>query len=360
MSIKPHLCALTLAVLLPTLTFANPTGHAGVLLENYHRSYQAARTAWPGFDPNQIPKIIIGRDANGTTSYLIVIDHPNPQAFGDTVQIGRADGQPGMAYLVADPKPNGSIVAVENFDFNLPLHAAPTFVIASRCDDPAFPMDCAKAPDFTAYLVHEVFHRWQDDTFALNDIADAVDQTVYDFSAANIAAILLENAVLAAALQSNDFVEKKELARQFIAIRDDRRTRFDHLDLDDQQERIEGTALHVELQISRALGQDRRLIDGLIGPFAPGTIKDEIGFGRFYATGAAQVALAISLGVEDVTGQISAGKAPAQLLSDYLKVPLDAREALIVAAKAAYDPEGDLAKLAAIYAKSALTEPDIF
>ncbi|WP_339951009.1 hypothetical protein [Yoonia sp. 2307UL14-13] len=343
--------------LLPGYIAADSAKIAQDFLTHYDDAYPAAQAIWPGFDPATIPKVVIGRKPDGSTDSLIIMDHPDPQSFGVTVDIPRPDGKPGKAFLVTAPHDNPKIAGVGHFAFNVDLHDAPTFLIASDCTDPDIPDDCAAYPDYIPYLVHEVFHRWQDDRFA--GMEAFVDQTTYDLKPAAIAAILLETKALQAAITADDIALQRSFAQQFLAIRADRAARFDHIDLDAQQERIEGTAMYVELQLpindgmAKDILRDALDLDGLNEG-----IKDELGFGRFYASGAAVITLAIQLGGDDVLKQITDGAAPADILAQV--VGTNDRSQLISAAKAQFDPDDTLATRAGKLARIAETEPDIF
>ncbi len=330
------------------------------LLRNYDKSMEDSLGSWPGFDPAQIPKIVLARDRNRETSHLLVLDHPNAEAFGKVTPLTDTVGETGRAFLVKNPEPSPALEAVENFDFALPLGGAPTFVIVSHCDAPEIEQDCATNPDFTAYLLHEVFHRWQDHHFLPRH---DVDQSAYDYSRDAIAAVLLEMAVLHAAVSTQDARERMDLARQFVAVRRDRAARFRHVALDNQQERYEGTARYIEHRIGRTLGtqfDESTFAESLQDSIDIGFVNDEVGFGRFYATGAAILQLAMLLGVEDAREQITKGAAPTEVLAKVALVDGQAHAMLIANARKRFDPQGVLSAKAARFAQSALDEPDIF
>ena len=332
-----------------TMPRVDRLAQAATVIENYNNALPQVREAWPGFDPARIPKIIVMRDAVGAASALIAFDHPNPDALGDAVAVATTEG---TAHVVFTPNANLQINEFENFEFSWPVAGAPTFLIASNCSLPDDPLICAETPDFTAYFMHEVFHRYQDDAF--RDVRWE-DQNTYNYDPDFIYATLIENRLFAAAAAEQYPDALISTVQDLVAIRAYRRTMAGVVALDEAQERIEGTANFIE---GHASGEAIMPAEMLLMPLEQGWVREELGFGRFYVTGRIAVELAERLGAEDYAAQLTAKETPMDLLADLVEAvePEDAFRRAVER----FDPNGALQVEAARYAAWAQNEPDIF
>ena len=84
--------------------------------------------------------------------------------------------------------------------------------------------------------------------------------------------------------KAGDRATQQGLLRHFITIRSQRMGSFATVALDNEQERIEGTARYIEEEI--AIGQANSAFELSSDLLSEGSIKDTFAFGRFYATGA--------------------------------------------------------------------------
>lgn len=322
---------------------------AATVVENYNDALPRVRSAWHGFDPVLIPKIIVMQNAAGAAEALIALDHPNPDALGDAVEVETAEG---TAHVIFAPKVDLEISDFEYFEFSRPVAGAPTFLIASNCSLPGDPTICADTHDFMAYFLHEVFHRYQDDAFRA---VRWQDQSVYNFDPAFIHATLIENRLFAAADVEQDPDALRAIVRDLVGVRAYRHAMQSVVALDEVQERIEGTANFVE---DHATDQEVLLAYFLTVPLEKGWVRDELGFGRFYITGRIAVELAERLGVEDYAARLSAQDTPMELLASVVEPA--APDAAFQRAVERFDPNGTLRQDAERYAAWAQTEPDIF
>ena len=138
-------------------------------LDNYDSVHDNAVGAWPGLSFDTIPKIVVMRNSERRVIGLLAMDHPNPEALGKPRLVTSEESK---AVLIETPSNPDVFKSLEHFEFSMPVAGAPTFVISSNCVDPEWVEDCMSSPDYTAYFLHEVFHRFQDDAFVLSLGAD--------------------------------------------------------------------------------------------------------------------------------------------------------------------------------------------
>ncbi|UWQ35434.1 hypothetical protein K3555_22495 (plasmid) [Leisingera sp. M527] len=315
---------------------------------NYKASAEVAEAVWPGLVLKDLPKVVVVHDTSKQVIAVMTVDHPNPAGVG-TVQ------QTNLEYadirLISDPDPAIAPDLIDPFRFVLPVAGVPTFVIASECGGEF--LFCASDPEFVHYFIHEAFHRFQIDHFA--DIEDG-ELTQYDYSAEHLYSILIENAVLSHISDTLDDESLHQLAQELVDIRHYRAQRFEITTLDDQQERIEGTAKFLEDRLPGAFPQEIKSY--LNGPYRQGEIKSEFGFGRFYGSGAIAMDLSLRLGTDDVHERIREGAFPMQLLTETIPPDLSDPAARFQTLAQKYDTDSTLRLASLRYADWAATEPD--
>ena len=261
---------------------------------------------------------------------------------------------------LADP---GWLAARSPFDFFADVGGTETFVLIAQEGELGRE---AGTPEFVAMLVHEAFHRYQWDEWTPGTARQYVDR--YDFSAANLELVLLENRILIAAYRADDSGDLGRLARQFAAVRATRRQRDFRVAHDEEQERVEGSARFIEHRIGGSIGnvyststnhtwELEHYDQNLAAPeLQHSGVKTFFGFFRFYSSGATLLVLLERLGASDVAQQLQDGRTPARLLERQL-APLGDLDDLVTAARAEHDPEGRLAAAAATLAELAVDEP---
>ena len=336
-------------------------GEARSLIDSWRSAVSESAGVWPGYDLAAIPVVLVSVDAEGSIGAVTAFNHPDPQALGSPVRGFDVDGhQVAVIDEVADPD---RLASMAPFDFFADIGGTETFVLVGRPGEPGMEPG---TPEFVALLAHEAFHRHQFDAWVPGDLLQDVDG--YDFSAANLELMLLENRILIAAYEAGTLADAERLARQFAAVRSARHDRDGRVALDENQERIEGSARYIEHRIGDAIGNiyhstnhTGELVhyDGSVEDPAvlAGGIKSFFGFGRFYSSGATLLALLDRLepsGI-DAAERLREGDAPARLLAQHVG-PLGDIDAVVAAARAEHDPDGRFGPAAAILAELAAGE----
>ncbi len=337
------------------------SGEARSLLDSWRSAVLHSAGVWPGYDLAAIPTVLVTLDVGGRVVAVVAFNHPNPEALGSEIRHIDVDGhRVAVVGQAADPD---KLVSMAPFDFFADIGGTDTFVVIAQRGEPGREPD---PPEFIALIVHEAFHRYQFDEW----VPDTAFQDVagYDFSQENLELALLENRILIAAYQADTIPETERLARQFAAVRSARHQHDSRVVLDEQQERMEGSARWIEHRIGDEIGNlytsanhpseldlvDRNLDDPMS---VLGGVKSFFGFGRFYSSGATQLALLDRLEVlaVEVSNRLGEGDTPAQLLARRIE-PLDDVEALVAAARTEHDPDGQLGRAASALAELAATE----
>ena len=316
---------------------------------------------WPGFDLASIPTVLAAIDDEGGVEAAVAFNHPSPQALGTPARVLDSDGHEIVVIgEVVDP---GWLSYRAPFDLFANLGGTDTFVLISQ--EGEFGRESG-TPEFHAMLVHEAFHRYQEDEWTPHTTRQYIDS--YDFSAANLELALLENRILIAAYRADAPGDLERLARQFAAVRTTRRQRDSRVAHDEAQERTEGSASFVEHLIGEQIGHpyymsmdhiweleeyDRNLAVPELQHYG---VKTFFSFLRFYSSGATLLVLLERLGAPDVAWQLQDGRTPARLLEHHV-APLGDLDGLVADARADHDPAGHLASAAPILAELAIHEP---
>ncbi|MXZ68969.1 MAG: hypothetical protein F4Z17_08340 [Acidimicrobiia bacterium] len=337
------------------------SGDARSLVDSWLSAVSESGGAWPGYDLADIPTVLVSVDAGGRVEAVVAFNHPNPNALGSAILSVDVDGH--SVGVVGEPADPERLVSMAPFDFFADIGGTETFVLVGQRGEPGREPD---TPGFVAMIAHEGFHRYQFDNWVPG--AAVQDVEGYDFGAENIELVLLENRVLVAAYQADATSDLERLARQFAAVRAVRHARDPRVALDEQQERMEGSARWIEHRMGDAIGNTYTstnhtselgyLDQSIDDPGAVlGNVKSFFGFGRFYSSGATVLALLERLGVAgaDVAGRLGDGGTPAQLLEQRI-APLGDRDDLVAAAWAEHDPDGRLGAAAAALAERAAGE----
>ena len=346
----PHAEQLVQAETTETMSRTELLTQAETVVKNYNAAVPGAKSVWPGYDPVAIPKIIVMRDHSGTARALIALDHPYPERLGEAIAIPSAYG---TAHLILALQPDINVENFENFEFSRPVAGADTFLIASNCSDPDLFYLCSTDSDYSAFLIHEVFHRYQDDTF---QNTNWIDQEVYDFRPEFVHATLIENHLFARLSDEQNLDMLRDLAREVVGVRAYRAELSNFVALDETQERIEGTAKFVETSTNQVANGFSASI--LAEPLQRGQIREELSFGRFYLTGEVAIKTAARLGVTDYASRITSGETPMEVLASAVD-PMEPTEAFR-AARRRVDPEQKLQDEAKRYADWVKDEPGLF
>lgn len=336
---------------------ANVSQQQRAFLTNFARVSPRSSAAWPGFDIRQIPILIVFRDAAGDPVRALALNHPNPPALGQSVNVGPlTDGS--RASEITNLKFQNELKKIENFVFSLELGGAPTFVL-SLDQESVYIFLQTDRTEFIAYVFHESFHRHQLDNF--ENAHDDDSQEADDFSEENIYLSRLEDLILLETKDARSTSELEILGAELVALREKRRARDVRVAIDDHQERIEGTARYLEAFLVGDMGATYNLNNlhhDLEVELAEIGIKEYFGFGRFYSSGAMVIHLLDRLGARGHKEAIAAGKSPMDALRDELRSRGISANVETVIRR--LDPHGSLHRQAEEWARVAENEPDIF
>lgn len=324
--------------------------------------FVAAKDVWSGFDPNAEPIVLALKDNADGLQGVLAINHPMATELGDAEELDISGTALTSAHLVTNVAAEEArrLQNLQGFDFHMQIKGLDSFAMVAGGNDSFFDPETA---DYTATLIHEVFHRWQDSGFEGG--IGGQDVEGYAYTPENIELAALEDRALIEALKAESEEARTEAARSFASIRLVRLAADPRVRLDNSQERFEGTARYLEHKFAGADEQysynetnfDQDLYDD---PLDAGRVKDHYGFGRFYGGGAAILQVLAQLGVDDAAERVNAGESPAEVLIDIVGVQSEEAPALVEAAKKNLDPLGQLADSAATAAEQAKGEPPVF
>ena len=337
------------------------SGSARSLVDSWLSAVSESGGAWPGYDLADIPTVLVSAGGDGSVGAVVAFNHPTPSPLGSAILDVEVGGH--RVAVVREPADPERLASMAPFDFFADIGGTETFVLVGQRGDPGRDPD---TPGFVAMVAHEAFHRYQFDHWVPGSVVQDVEG--YDFGAENLELMLLENRILVAAYQARTVAETERLARQFAAVRAARHERDPRVALDEEQERIEGSARWIEHRMGDAIGNTYLstnhtselgyLDESIDDPGAVlGNVKSFFGFGRFYSSGATVLALLERLGVAgaEVAERLGEGGTPAQLLEQRI-APLGDRDELVAAAWAEHDPGGRLAAAAVVLAELAAGE----
>lgn len=320
---------------------------------------------WRGFDDAKIPQLFIYKDDQGVVSSVFAVAHPNLDALGTARKVNTASIGLEDVYEITDLKDENKIADLFLFTFDTNFGGVRTFTITSTLDvrgDSATPE--AATADFAAFWIHELFHRYQFDNFAM---ADYVDYDSYDFLKENLELAILEDYILVDAAKTENTSELEVRARQFVALRQFRLNRHRSTEIDNAQEQSEGTARYIEHKIGDEIGlnlyRDTTYADEteyvVRSDYGDMPVKEYFAFDRFYGTGAIIMDIAERLAVPNRTALIERGGSPFDLLKNRYGADSAELQALIDAGRQAVDPMGAILAIAEAAAKRASSEPSV-
>lgn len=331
------------------------------IIEGIDPTYANADGVWPGFVPNEHPVVLAVRDDNDDVVGAITLNHPAPDAIGDATELDTSGLTINSAHEITnlDDAQRQILQRVEPFDFARDIGGVDSFAMMAGGTDQFFD---PTEPEYAATLVHEMFHRYQIVAFTPGGFQDVEG---YAYTAENMTLALLEDRALLAALNADTPETQSEAARHAAAIRLVRLDADSRVSLDGDQEVVEGTARYIEHRTAVANGGTYHTADnydaGLVTDLASiGPAKEHFGFGRFYATGAAQMKLLDDLGIENVTERIEANQSPLAILAEEFGLTVEDAQAIVEEAKAAHDPAGELPGAGDEAAEAAAQEPPVF
>ncbi|MEM7339976.1 MAG: hypothetical protein AAF467_15075 [Actinomycetota bacterium] len=332
------------------------------LVDSVDRAYQRVDGVWPGYDPNDHPTVLAWRNDTDELIGAVAFNHPDPEALGPATEIDAEGRAFDSAHVIEEPAGEAAdlLGAMQNFEFNRVIGGVDSFMMAVGGTDSFFD---PTSSDYQSTLLHEMFHRYQEEAFT--DGEGFQDVEGYAYTADNLELATLEERAVIAALGTDDDADRRTAAAHAAAIRLVRRAADDRVVLDDDQERFEGTARYVEHAFAAdddtyTFHDGNYARDLVSDPRDAYGIKDHYGFGRFYASGAAIYRLLDLLGAEDVVARTEAGDPPMTVLADTLGVADANAESLVAEARAVHDPDGELVALAADAAAQATEEGSVF
>ena len=331
------------------------------LIDSWSSAVSATTGVWPGFDLASIPTVLAAIDDEGAVEATVAFNHPNPHALGTPIRSLDIDGHE-IAVIgeLADPD---WLALRAPFDLYADVGGTATYVVVGQEGELGLEPN---TPSFIALLVHEAFHRYQGDEWRTGMARQYFDR--YDYSAANLELVLLENRILIAAYRADNPGDLERLARQFAAVRATRRQRDFRVAHDEETERSEGSARFIEHRIGDSIGnvyttstnhtwELEQYDQNLAAPeLQHSGVKTFFSFFRFYSSGATLLVLLERLGASDVAQQLQDGRTPAGLLERQL-APLGGLDEIVADARADHDPDNRLNSAAATLAELAIDEP---
>ncbi|MEL6890924.1 MAG: hypothetical protein AAFP84_04970 [Actinomycetota bacterium] len=305
--------------------------------------YERAAGLWPGYVPNEHPAVVPFRTDDGIVGAL-AINHTGADALGTATELPTAGTPFTSLHRIDDLNDATSdrLTEIPNFDFHAQLGGVDSFVmVADNREAFLNPTNV----DWVATFIHELFHRFQDEGFSGSLGNQDVDG--YAYTEENLRLAVLEDRALRDTLIATDDDDRLAAARRFAALRLARRDADARVALDDSQEMFEGSARAIEhMQAGdntefpyNGTNWEAELRENV----TPGSVKDEYGFGRFYASGAAIIRTAQLLGVDDVAERINGGEYPADVVIDAAGVTASDVSGLVAQAEAEYDPSAEIA-----------------
>ncbi len=318
---------------------------------------------------DQTPLLFVYRDAQNQHPFAFLINHPDPQALNTTLlPLDERLGLPPVYQLTDDPLLE-SLDTRLFFDFGYDVAGHSTFVMFYR-DASIDAFQSADYWDFSYFLAHEVFHRYQLITAKWQIPPDSIqDTTQYPLTAQNLSLALLEDRILAAGMTANTPDEKARALQQFLAVRQERIRQDDLIRrLENNQEVAEGTARYIEYRLLDLMAEDSEILQPPLVSLAqssepiqmgyPMTIeelRDSFAWGRPYTSGAVLGLLLDSVGIS-WHERVENGETFVDILLREFPLEDDAPEDMLRSAQAEYDYASILESVTAYLEKLQQTE----
>lgn len=259
--------------------------------------------------------ILFVRTKDGEFSHAYLINHPAPNNVAGAVRIN-GDALQGLPpiYRLTQLSPQ-QLEFIGNFDFEFPIGGSDVFAVtyqkrsASKVQqalenetDYQEPGEISfsdvASDDWILFLAHEIFHRKQFKQWARFENNQDLD--TYSFSTENIAMILLEQEIIKNGIAKDTKAAAQIALTEYAAVRKYRQSRFglQVKTLDSAQEIYEGTSRYIEHRFGELLGNSDFNMDNFVETiendqelFSESDTREQLGFGRFYASGAGVAAL---------------------------------------------------------------------
>ncbi len=266
------------------------------------------------YRPQNEPILFVRID-EGKFSHAYLINHPAPNRISGAVRINSSAFSDLPPIYQITQLSLQQLEFIGNFDFEFPIGGSDVFAVTYQRRSNKnirralenettyqIPGESSFADvasdDWILFLAHEIFHRRQ---FKLwTQFENDQDLASYNFSPENIAMILLEQEILINGLRRQSKKAAQVALIEYAAVRQYRQSRFglQVKTLDSAQEIYEGTSRYIEHRFGALLGNAElnmnnfaEIIENDQKQLGENNIREQLGFGRFYASGAGVAAL---------------------------------------------------------------------
>lgn len=270
-----------------------------------------AADVWDSTYRPQNEPILFARTRRGRFQHGYIINHPNPTAIAGAVRIYIPALQNLPPIYRIDSLSPAIFERIGNFDFELAIGGSDVFAAsyqkrsAEKSREPSergfeyqepgeISFADVASDDWVLFLAHEIFHRRQFKQWV--QLENNQDLDSYIFSQENIALILLEQEILKNGIRGRTKITAQQALIEYTAVRDYREQLFGRqiTTLDSAQEIYEGTSRYIEHRLGELIRSKDFNMSNLDEQIESDTdillginIRDTLGFGRFYASGAA-------------------------------------------------------------------------
>jgi len=264
----------------------------------------------PSFRPDMMPTLMVRMALDGTVQHLFSFNIADAQSQkgAQAIEVKAQTGLDGVlrlpataVFAPADPYHplftfDGKQVFLMKYS---PLRSQQRLDLSSNVTDRA---------SWPVYVLHETFHRHQLTSWVLPEEEAPQNLEGYPLDSESIALAMLEHHALAAALEAVEQSAARVALERFVATREERRKKSRLVTtLDEESERIEGSARYLEHAYQKANGaninptksQLLRSLNELVHPRwgNPASAAAIFGVRRFYETGSAILILLDELGI---------------------------------------------------------------
>jgi len=321
-----------------------------------------SQNIWDESYKAQHEAVMFVRTKKGAFQYAYIINHPNPAKIrgAKRVNVAALSGNATLAHITPvyriDYLAPDQFARIGNFDFEFAIGGSDVFAVSYQKrtakkirkaleDDDGYqePGDNSFADvasdDWILFLAHEIFHRRQFKRWA--NFENNQDLDTYNFSIHNIALILLEQNILKKGLRGQ--IDAPLALIEYAAVRNHRTTLYGTqiMTLDSTQEIYEGTSRYIEHRFGALISNEDFNNDNFAEQIESDEeiypeldVKDTLGFGRFYASGAAVAALLDKTKI-DWKDRVMAGQNFTQIIDQHYGK--DKQEQILALAKARHD-----------------------
>ena len=294
--------------------------------EGYAHFEEGAAPIWTDeFAFDELPMILLHREAPDA-GHAFLINLPDDSG----VEVALPEELTALAPVLRVERLSRYPANESIFEFHFDYAERDAFlVVYSSNDEPDF---AVTTPFWVNFLVHEAFHRYQDDGQWQWPSSMTQDTTNYPLDAENAALTMVEDRALAQALRSTGDARQSAI-EDFVRVRNERLSRWEIIEhLDESQEKLEGCARYIEIPIDSLSGQDGAdLLRFQVEESAtPEYLMDSAGFylsaDRYYLSGAA-IGLLLDDQMPDWKARVpDSANTPASLLRELLTLEPDAMQ----------------------------------